>query len=367
MKVPFADLGRLHETISEELRQAFEETLRSSAFVGAAASAAFEAEFALAHEAPYAVGCGSGTDALTLALVASGLEGGEEVIVPSMTFVATAEAVVHAGGVPVIADVDPHTLLLTADSVDDVRSERTRAVLPVHLYGHAVHFTTLAQWRCEGLIVVEDAAQAHVLRWRGASVGSEGDVACFSFYPGKNLGALGDGGAVITHEEDVADRLRRIRDHGRKTKYEHEVVGWCSRLDGVQAALLQVKLRHLSTWTNARRQLAGRYAARLDEWLVPWEEGAVHHLLVARVAADDRQRIIDGLTEAGVGTGLHYPVALSSQRSLHPWARTCANAEFAAREVFSLPMDPLMTMDQCDAVCDAFLALHPRPSATVDG
>ena len=356
MSVPFLDLGRLHASIRPELDEVFDRTLRDSSFVGGAAVADFEAAFAGAHGVAAGAGCGSGTDALALALRSLGVGPGDEVIVPAMTFVATAEAVVHAGASPVVADVDERTLLLSADTVDAVRTPSTRAVMPVHLYGHHVAPALLQGWRDDGLLVVEDAAQAHLASADGIGVGTIGHAACFSFYPGKNLGALGDGGMVISDDADVVARAARLRDHGRATKYGHDVVGWCSRLDGLQAGVLSVKLRHLATWTEARRTLARRYRDRLaDHGLVPWAEGAVHHLLVVRVP--ERAGVQAALRDQGIGTGIHYPMAMSTQ----PWlaasgAAPAPVAERAADEVLSLPMDPLMTEAEVDVVCDAVLS-----------
>jgi dTDP-4-amino-4,6-dideoxygalactose transaminase len=350
VKVPFQDLGRLHASIASELDEGVSRVIETSAFVGGSEVAAFEQAFADAHGQRFAIGCGSGTDALALALRASGIGPGDEVVVPSMTFVATAEAVVHCGATPVIVDVDPDTLLLDPEQVERRRSSRTRAVLPVHLYGQVVPFEHLAAWRRDGLVVIEDAAQAHLATFEGEFVGARSDAACFSFYPGKNLGALGDGGMVLTGDETLAVRVRSLRDHGRHGKYVHDEIGWCSRLDGLQAAVLAVKLRQLQRWTDSRRQLARAYAtalAGIDEVrLLPWNDGAVHHLLVAMVPPTSREAIQGLLGEAGVGSGIHYPVPLSKQPSLAPWAVSCPVAEAAAESVLSLPMDPLMTGDE---------------------
>lgn len=354
MIVPFLDLARLHASIRSELDDAFDRVLRTSAFVGGAVRD-FEDEFASAHSRRAGAGCGSGTDALALALRALGIASGDEVVVPSMTFVATAEAVVHAGGVPVLADVDPVTLLVTEASVAAVRTERTKAVVPVHLYGHVVPFDLISRWRDDGLVVVEDAAQAHLASWESATVGASGHAACFSFYPGKNLGALGDGGMVISDDLALIDEVRRMRDHGRRDKYLHEDVGWCSRLDGIQAAFLSVKLRHLPGWTAARRAAAERYRAAIGEDLVPWTAGAVHHLLVARCGGA-RATVADHLEMSGISTGVHYPVPLSRQPAMRPFARATPVAEVAAEEILSLPLDPLMSDEEIDHVCVAWSA-----------
>jgi dTDP-4-amino-4,6-dideoxygalactose transaminase len=252
-RIRFLDLTRLHQSIRQELDEAIDRVIIGSAFIGGEEVQAFEQAFAATHESPAAVGCGSGTDALALTLRALGVGPGDEVIVPSMTFVATAEAVVHTGATPVLADVDRDTLLLSPDDVERVRTSRTVAVVPVHLYGHIVPFEAIDGWKDAGLLVVEDAAQAHLGASGGEYVGSRSDAACFSFYPGKNLGGFGDGGMVVSRDESVIGEVRRLRDHGRISKYTHDVPGWCSRLDGLQAAILRTKLPHLQDWTEARR------------------------------------------------------------------------------------------------------------------
>jgi dTDP-4-amino-4,6-dideoxygalactose transaminase len=211
VKIPFLDLARLHGSIRDELDEAIDRVIGASAFIGGEEVRAFESAFAEAHDVGHAVGCASGTDAISLSLRALGVGDGDEVVVPSMTFFATAEAVTHVGAVPVVADVDGSTLLLTPETVDAVRTPLTRAVLPVHLYGHVVPFDHLAEWREAGLLVIEDAAQAHVASWKGESVGSVGRTTCFSFFPGKNLGAMGDAGAVVTDDPELAARVRKLR------------------------------------------------------------------------------------------------------------------------------------------------------------
>ena len=360
-KIPFLDLGALHASIADELRDAYERVVAASAFIGGRELAAFEEEFAAASGRAHGVGCASGTDALALALHAAGIGPGHEVVVPAMTFVATAEAVVHVGATPVVADVDPESLLLTPETVRAVAGDRTAAVLPVHLYGHPVPFVHLDEWRAEGRVVIEDAAQAHLAEWRGAPVGTSGHAACFSFFPGKNLGALGDAGMVLTDDAGLADRVRRRRDHGRTEKYRHDEIGVASRLDGLQAAFLRVKLRHLPAWTDARRRLAGRYRARLDGVegirLVPWEDGAVHHLVCLRTAPDRRDALRDALAADGVATGVHYPIDLASQPATAGFAaHPCPVARGAASELVSLPIDPMMSADDVDIVCERVVA-----------
>jgi dTDP-4-amino-4,6-dideoxygalactose transaminase len=267
---------------------------------------------------------------------------------------------VHAGATPVLVDVDPVTLIMTPESVAAVAGDRLRAVIPVHLYGHAVPLAHIDGWRQEGLVVIEDAAQAHLATWQGRAVGSAGQAAAFSFYPGKNLGALGDGGAVVTSDADVYRRVLSVRDHGAVDKYRHDKIGWCSRLDGMQAAWLEVKLRYLPAWTAARRRIAEGYKKQLPvDVLVPWEAGAVHHLVVVRIADGRRDEVAKALEAHGIDTGVHYPLALSQQPALKPWKRPCPNAEQASAEVLSLPIDPLMTDEEVGRVCVALQAARP--------
>ena len=358
MSIPFQDLTRLHTSIDAELRAALDGALERSSFIGGPDVAAFEEEFAAATGAAHAVGCNSGTDALALVMRALGIGPGDAVIVPSMTYVASAEAVVHVGATPVLADVDLGTVLLTEEHVAAVRTPRTRAVVAVHLYGRSVDPAAMRRWRDDGLLVIEDCAQAHLAHRDGVPVGSVGHAACYSFFPGKNLGALGDAGAVTVDGAAVADEVRRLRDHGRSSKYQHDVLGYSSRLDGLQAAALRVKLRHLPGWTENRRALARHYRERLtgpdappEATLVPFDDGSVHHLLVVRVP--DRDAVQQHLKEAGIATGVHYPIALSRQPVFADLAASTPNAETAAATVLSLPMDPLMTLDEVDRVCTA--------------
>ena len=358
--IPFLDLPRLHASVRPDLDAAYDRVMRSGAFIEGPELVAFERAFAAAHAVPDAAGVGSGTDALAMALRALGVGHGDDVVVPAMTFIATAEAVIHAGATPVIADVDPDTLLLTPETVEPVLTPRTRAVVPVHLFGHVVAPAHIATWIDRGLLVLEDAAQAHLGHHGGVRVGHMGHAAAFSFYPGKNLGAMGDGGAVISRNPALAAEVRRLRNHGCVTKYEHETIGWCSRLDGLQAALLGVKLGHLTAWTDSRRRLAAYYGRRFEAdavRTVPWQDGDVHHLMVIRLAGGARDAARDALAAKGIQTGIHYPIALSEQPSMSPYQRPCPNAELAGRELLSLPMDPLMTDAEVDRVCDGVAAL----------
>ena len=359
-QVPFLDLGSITREVRAQLDEVWESTLRASAFVGGAAVEAFEASWADYCGTTQAVGVANGTDALELVLRALEIGAGDEVILPANTFVATAEAVLLAGAVPRFADVDSETLLLTPDTLRAVLSPRTRAVIVVHLYGQVADMDALLQAAATaGVAVIEDAAQAHGARWRGRPAGSFGVAGAFSFYPGKNLGAFGDGGAVVTSDARLAERLRVLRDHGRAagTHYSHVELGRNSRLDALQAGVLSAKLPRLDAWNAARRQVVQRYADALDGdvlRLVPTADGAehVHHLAVVRTTQRDEVR--GRLHELGVQTSTHYPVPCH----LQPPYRHLADdplpvAELAAGEVLSLPLFPHMSADQVDQVCGA--------------
>jgi dTDP-4-amino-4,6-dideoxygalactose transaminase len=354
--VELLDLAGLHQRLRPQLEAAFLDVLASGRFVGGQSVVTFEQQFATAHGAKAAAGCASGTDALALALRAAGVGPGDEVIVPAMTFVATAEAVLHAGATPVFADVDPVTLLIDGGSVRARTSGRTRAVIPVHLYGNPVPFDLLCTWRDAGLLVIEDACQAHLASWQGQLVGTVGDATCFSFYPGKNLGALGDAGMVLSNDEVLIDKVKVLRDHGAQEQYFHEILGYCSRLDALQAALLSVKLPYLEEWNGNRRRVAETYrhglAGAEGLTVVPWGTGSVNHLLEIRIPRGLRDDARANLHKKGIHTGLHYPLALTQQPALKPWVTTaCPNAELAASELLSLPLDPYMTDAQTEWVC----------------
>jgi len=314
--VPFMSLERHHGPIAAELRQAFDAVLADGGFVLGAEVGRFEQEFADYCGVGHCVGVNSGTAALALALRAGGIGPGDEVIVPAHTFIATALAVEHAGATPVFCDVDPATGLIDVASAAAVTSPRTAAIVPVHLYGQVCDMdavAVLAEQR--GLLVVEDAAQAHGARWGGARAGSLGAAAAFSFYPSKNLGALGDGGAVCTDDEQLAARLRRLRNLGQERKGEHVELGANERLDGIQAAALRAKLGRLDSWNEARRSLAASYCERLegscDLLEVDPRGECVYHLFPVRVRERDAVRA--ALAERGIGSGVHYWPAVHRQ------------------------------------------------------
>lgn len=358
MVVPFVDLAAQHAEIADEVEPAILDLFRRGAFVGGPPVTAFEAEYAAFTGVTHCVAVANGTDALELALRAVGVTAGGEVIMPANTFIATAEATSRIGARPVPVDVDEQQLLLDPALVERAITARTQAIVPVHLYGQVAPVDQLADLAAAyRLPIVEDAAQAQGASRHGRQAGSLGTIAATSFYPGKNLGASGDGGAVTTDDPELAHRVRLLANHGSTVKYHHEVVGMNSRLDAVHAVTLTAKLRRLDRWNKARQAAADRYAelfgdvpgVRTPSTMVGNTD--VWHLYVVRLAG--RDRVLAGLTEAGVGAGLHYP---------DPWYLTPAYAELgfargtapvaeeAAGRILSLPMHPHLTDGQQETV-----------------
>jgi len=361
--VPFADLGRLHHDVSGALERAWREALATSSFIGGERVERFEREWARYCGVGHAVGVANGTDAIELTLRALGIGPGDEVLVPANTFIATAEAVVLAGAEPRFVDVDRRTLLVTQDVIRGAISPRTAAVIAVALYGNMPamdEIRSLADAR--GLALIEDAAQAHGSTWRGARAGSFGVAGCFSFYPGKNLGALGDGGSVVTNDAALAERIRLLANHGRPggSHFHHEVVGRNSRLDALQAALLSAKLQMLDGWNEARRDAVRLYRALLDPELSPLvyvepESVSTHHLNVVRVR--NRRRVRAELAQFGIETGVHYPIPCNRHDPYRGYAPgPLPVVERAADEILSLPLFPHITDQQIEYVCSCLNA-----------
>jgi dTDP-4-amino-4,6-dideoxygalactose transaminase len=358
LHVPLADPARGWAELDQELRRALDRVVASGSFILGEQVQAFEEEFAACFRVAAAVAVASGTDALTLALAAVGVQPGHEVVTPSLTSSATATAIVRAGGTPVFVDIDPHTFNLDLDRVAEAVTARTRALLPVHLYGRPVDMQPLlelASWR--GIDVVEDACQAHGATVTDKAVGTMGTAGCFSFYPTKNLGAFGDGGIVTTNDPELADQLRLLRQYGWRQRDRSEVPGYNSRLDELQAAFLRVKLPHLDRWNQRRRDIAARYTdglAGLPGVTLPVvTPGHVFHLYVLRV--EDRDAVRTRLAERGVGSGVHYPVPVHRQPAFQPFApkSRLPGAEVACRQVLSLPMFPQLSDDEVDGVIGA--------------
>jgi len=367
-QVPFVDLRAQARELHDELHEVFESVTSRAAYTLGPELAEFEAAFAAFCEARRCVGVGSGTDAVRLALQAAGVEPGDEVIVPANTFIATAEAVSQLGARPVFVDCRDDTALIDPALVEAAVTERTKAVVPVHLYGQPCDMDAVAEVAGRrGLAVVEDACQAHGARYKGRRVGSFGLAAGFSFYPGKNLGALGDGGAVTTQDEALAEQLLLLRNHGQADKYTHAVVGWCSRLHNLQAGFLLKKLAHLEAWNAARRRAAARY----DELLVkvdgiePIHKSdvveAVYHLYVVRVRARDAVR--EELGAHGIEMGIHYPAPLHLQPAYAGLGYGRGDfpvSERLAEQVLSLPLFPELSEAQIDDVVEHLAAAVAR-------
>lgn len=357
MRIPLVDLKAQYLSIKDEIDTAIADVIENAAFIGGEQVRLFEEEFAAFCNVRYAVGVANGTDALELALSACGIGKGDEVISVANTFAATAEAVVFRGARPVLVDCHPRTYNIDVDKIEERITERTRAIIPVHLYGQPADMDPILDLAGRrNLVVIEDAAQAHGARYKGRVVGSLGDVACFSFYPGKNLGAYGDAGAVVTNNEEIASKIALLGDHGASDKYVHEVVGCNSRLDAIQAAILRVKLRCLPAWNAARRERVVWYNELLADLDVTtpyepeWAE-AVYHLYVIRVAGRDLIR--HRLQEKGIATGVHYPIPLHLQpafRYLGYKESDFEVTEACARQILSLPVYAELAREQVEEI-----------------
>ena len=360
MDVPFVDLKAQAESLGATYGSLLESIVSRAAYTMGPELARFEEEFASYCECKYAVGVSSGTDALKLAYLAAGVGPGDEVIVPVNTFIATAEAVSHIGARPVFVDCLAETANIDPHLVEGALTHRTKAIVPVHLYGQPADMDAIsAVAEKHGIPMAEDACQAHGAEYRGRRTGALGLAAAFSFYPGKNLGALGDGGAVVTNDEAVAKKIRLLRNHGQEDKYTHRVVGYCDRLHNLQAAFLSAKLAYLDEWNGSRKVAANRYDAMLADVpgvkrLTTIEDVVhVHHLYV--VLVDDRDRVREALADAGIETGVHYPVPLHLTPAYRPLGYAAGDfpvAEALAERTLSLPMHPHLSSAQTEYVIE---------------
>jgi dTDP-4-amino-4,6-dideoxygalactose transaminase len=361
MKVPFLDLHAEHAAVRGELSGAIEEVIDAVAFAGGPFVGEFEERFAEYCQVEHAVGVGSGTDALWLALLALGIGPGDEVITVPMTFIATAAAISRTGARPVFVDIDATTYTMDPAGLEEALSPRTKAILPVHLFGQMADMKPILEIaRRRRLAVIEDAAQAHGAEYEGCRAGSLGDAGCFSFYPGKNLGAFGEAGVVVTQSSKIADKIRMLRDHGQVRKYHHESLGWNSRMDGIQAAVLQVKLRGLERNNQRRRDHAARYTARLQALAGLGLPACnprcshVHHIFAVRVPR--RNEFMRRMQASGIGCAIHYPVPVHLQQAYAGFGLRRGSfpvAERCAEEFVSLPMYPELTEGQLAAVVEA--------------
>ena len=372
MNVPFLDLKTQYQAIKDEVLPMLTEAMSNAAFVGGPQVTSFEEEFAGFCDSRYCAAVASGTDALRFALMAAGVGPGDEVITVPNTFIATTEAISQVGARPLFVDIDPDTYNLDPDKLEDYlkkrmghetsrQRERPKAVIPVHLYGQPADMDPLLEIASRyDLVVIEDACQAHGATYKGRKAGSMGLAGCFSFYPGKNLGAYGEGGAVVSQDKGLIDKIKMIRDHGQARKYYHEFEGYNGRLDAIQAGILRIKLRRLEQWNNARRENAKYYDELLSQIpgvKTPHEADyarSVYHLYV--ILVDERDRLQAFLSEKGIGTGLHYPVPLHLQKAykhLGYGEGAFPVAEGAARRLLSLPMFPELSREQVEYVAES--------------
>ena len=360
IKVPALDLKKQYRSIKPEIDAAVANVLDSGQFVLGAEVAGFEQEFATYCGASECIALNSGTSALHLALLAGGVGAGDEVITVPFTFVASVAAVLYAGARPVLVDIDPHSFTMDPAVVEAAITPRTKAILPVHLYGQPADMDPITEIaRRHGLVVIEDAAQAHGAKYKGRPVGSIGDIACFSFYPAKNLGAFGEGGAVTTSNSEYARKIRMLRDWGQDRKYHHALHGFNYRMEAFQGAILRVKLRHLESWIEARRAIAEKYNQLLAGSAVdrPVEMAWARHVYHLYTLRSKRRDLLqDSLRKKGIQTGIHYAVPAHLQpayANLGYGRGSLPQSEKASDEVLSLPLYPEMTDDQVEMVAKA--------------
>ncbi|HUI06851.1 MAG TPA: DegT/DnrJ/EryC1/StrS family aminotransferase [Verrucomicrobiae bacterium] len=360
MNVPYFDLKAQYGELREEILAALDRVCRNASFILGDEVVQFEKEFAAYCETKYCVALNSGTSALHLGLLAAGVQAGDEVITTPNTFMATAEAISYTGAKPVFVDIDPATANIDPKGIEPAITSRTKAIVPVHLYGRPVDLdAVLDVARRRRLVVIEDACQAHGARYRGKRVGGFGQSAAFSFYPGKNLGAYGEGGALTTDDERIAQFARAMRDHGQARRYFHDQIGYNYRMDGIQGAVLRVKLKHLDEWTAKRQRFSGRYRTVLANARVECPEDdpqneTVYHLFVVYV--ENRDAVRAALETRGIQSAIHYPIPLHLQKAYAPLGYrrgSFPHAERACERVFSLPLFPEMKTEQVECAATA--------------
>lgn len=353
MEIPYLDLNRIHEPIQKELNDVYDEVMRNQWFIHGSYCARFEREFAQYCGAKHCIGVGNGLDAIRLILQGMNIGAGDEVIVPAHTFIATVLAITYVGAKPVFVDVDEHTYNINLNQVEEKITEKTKAVIAVHLYGQVVDMAVLRQLKEKyGFWLIEDAAQAHGGMTDGQKVGTLGDAAAFSFYPGKNLGALGDGGAVVTNNQKLADKIRALSNYGSVTKYVHIYKGCNSRLDELQAAFLSVKLPFLEQWNAERRKIAARYNQEIQNTKVKvpeWDGGKNHVFHIYPVMCQNRSEFTKHLEKCGIAYNIHYPIPICRQGAYEEYEGTAENYPVTERicsEEVSLPLYPGLTMEE---------------------
>ena len=367
--IPFVDLRKQYQSIKPEIDAAIQRVLDSAQFVLGPEVAAFEKEFAEFSNATYGIGVNSGTSALHLALLAAGVGPGDEVITVPFTFVASVASIRYAGAHPVFVDIHPQSFTMDPALVERAITNRTKAIMPVHLYGQCADMDPIQDIaKRHGLVVIEDAAQAHGAEYRGRRAGTLGDMACFSFYAGKSLGAFGEGGMVVTNSATYAEKIRLMRNWGESKRYYHDVIGFNYRLEAIQAAVLRVKLRHLNHWNDHRRACAALYSEELADsgvnTLVEMPYGrSVYQCFV--IQTKERQALIDALSATGIQTRIHYPVPIHLQPAYADLGYTAGQfpvAESAARHVLSLPMHGELTREEVQTVADLVRTSRSQPA-----
>ena len=361
MQVPFLDLKVQYKQIEKEVLPMISEAMENGAFVGGPQVSDFEAEFAEFCESKFCAGLASGTDAIRFALMAAGVGEGNEVITVPHTFIATTEAVSQVGAKPVFIDIYPDTYNIDISQIQGKITDKTKAIIPVHLYGQPADIDPILEIGQQyGIPVIEDACQAHGALYKGRKAGSLGAVGCFSFYPGKNLGAYGEGGAIVTQNEEIANKIRMIRDHGQEKKYFHQMEGFNGRLDAIQAGILRIKLKKLNNWNRSRRENAALYNEVLSEIhgvTIPVEAdfaSSVYHLYV--ILVDKREKLQEFLNSKGIATGLHYPLPLHLQQAYAHLGYKEGDfpvTEEVASRLLSLPMFPELAKEQIEYVAQS--------------
>ena len=371
MNIPLVDLRAQYQNIQPEIDAVVARVLANAEFIGGRPVLAFEQAFASYCGVKHCVGVGNGTDALVIALKALGIGPGDEVLVPANSFIATSEAVTLVGARVVFVDIDRRTFNMDVCKIAEKITPRTRVIIPVHLYGQPAEMDSIMELAAKhNLKVIEDAAQAHGATYKGRRIGTFGSLACFSFYPGKNLGAYGDGGAVVTNDDQLAHKVRLISNHGSVQKYDHPCEGMNSRLDGLQAAILHVKLNHLTAWTERRRAIASAYSERLRglNLVAPAElerVQSVFHLYVIRVRHGMRDRLLEFLKTKGIFAGIHYPTALPNLKAYAHFGHQEADfpeATKASKEILSLPIYPELEETQMQYVTEAIKEFFAAPA-----
>lgn len=373
--IPFLDLKAQYTQIKPEIDAAVARVIGNANFVLGPEVTAFEERFAGYCRTAHCRAVNTGTSALHLALLAAGVGPGDEVVTVSMTFVATAAAILYSGAKPVFVDVDPATWTMNPALIEAAITPRTKAIMPVHLHGLMADMDPIMSIaRRHGLVVIEDAAQAHGAEYKGRRAGSIGDLGCFSFYPGKNLGAFGEGGAVVTDQPDLARRVSLLRDWGQEAKYKHVVAGYNYRMDGIQGAVLNVKMNHIESWTDARRSLAERYDRLLSDLQLegsqpPWYSRHVYHVYAVRLSR--RDDAIRSLREAGIDVGIHYPIPVHLQKAYAELGYQPGDfpvTEMLANEFLSLPIYPELCPEQVAEVVSTLRRVAPLEFARgIDG